>query len=111
MKKIAWITLIYALLILVGGIVGHLKASSYASLIAGTVSGTILLLCTWASFRGKVLGGYVALLVTFLLGGFFAYRFLLTHKWMPAGLLSLLSLIVLLSVALSLQKGSKKKTS
>lgn len=99
-----FIVLIYAILILVGGIVGHIKAGSFASLISGIVFGLLLLGCSIALFAKKKWGPYAALIVTFVLDGFFTFRFLKTHVFMPAGLLSLISLIVLIYLAKSISK-------
>lgn len=100
----AVIVLIYAILILVGGIIGHAKAASLASLISGIVFGLLLLGCAIALFAKKRWGVYASLVVTFVLDGFFTYRFLKTHVFMPAGLLSLISLVVLIYLAKSITK-------
>jgi uncharacterized membrane protein (UPF0136 family) len=54
----AWITLAYAIIILVGGVVGHVLSGSSASLIAGIAFGLLLLLSAWALFRGMRMGPY-----------------------------------------------------
>ena len=99
-----FIVLVYAMLILVGGIIGHIKATSLASLISGIVFGLLLVGCAIALYAKKTWAPYAALIVTFVLDGFFTYRFLKTHTFMPAGLLSLLSLLVLIYLARSISK-------
>ena len=85
---------IYGVLLIVGGIIGYAKAKSVISLIAGVVCGIIALLLgyyyTWhfAPHAALLLG----LLLLFIMGR----RFIATRKFMPAGLVSILSLIVII---------------
>lgn len=110
MKIAGWITLIYGLLILVGGWMGHVKAASTASLVMGVIFGVLLLLTSLACFKNKLYGLYSSLTLAVILDAFFTYRFTLTQKWMPAGVMALVSITVLLSLALLLRKvaGSKR---
>ena len=85
--------LIYALFVLIGGMIGYNQAHSLASLIAGTVSGLLLLFCSIGMFKRSVLAYTLSLGLTLLLTLFFSYRLFLTAKFMPAGLMVLLSLI------------------
>jgi uncharacterized membrane protein (UPF0136 family) len=98
------IVLIYSILVLVGGWIGHLKTGSMASLISGLTAGSLLLVAAGGMFWKRRWGTYSALLLTLILDGFFTYRFLITHKFMPAGLLSLISLVVLLLLARSIPR-------
>jgi len=68
----AVITGIYGLISLVGGIIGYAKAGSVASLVAGGISGVLLLLCALGVFRLPVLSLAVALVVALALAGRFA---------------------------------------
>jgi uncharacterized membrane protein (UPF0136 family) len=95
----AFIVLIYSILILVGGFIGHAKAGSTASLVWGLVFGFLLLVAAGGMLRRRLWGTYLAIILTLILDGFFTYRFLTTHNFMPAGLLSILSLVVLLLLA------------
>ena len=92
---------IYAVLLAVGGATGYLKAGSRPSLWAGLGSALASLAALLISIQnarwGMGLGGLIAL----LLAGFFSYRFLVkTHKFMPAGLLAVLSVLMLVLAAL-----------
>lgn len=104
MKITATIVLLYALLILIGGIFGHQEKGSIASLISGIVFGTLLFGASLVTFKGKIWGEYIALILIFLLDAFFTYRFIATHKFMPAGLLSLISLGTLFIMALIIKR-------
>ena len=99
-----FIVLIYAVLILIGGIIGHVKASSLASLIFGLTFGLLLVGSAIAMFAKHKWGAYGAVILTFMLDGFFTYRFLKTHAFMPAGMLSLISFAVLIYLAISISK-------
>lgn len=96
MNKTAFIaTLAYGILILVGGVIGHLVAGSRASLIAGTLSGVLVLLSAWAIYKNKIWGKSTALILAILLDAFFTYRWMVTQKFMPAGMMSILSLLLI----------------
>lgn len=103
----AIIVLVYGLLILVGGIIGHWQAGSMASLLSGLIFGSLLIVASWGMFKSKPWGVWSALFLTFLLDAFFSYRLLITKKFMPSGLLSLISLGVLLLLALSIRKRAR----
>jgi uncharacterized membrane protein (UPF0136 family) len=107
MKNTAIVVFAYALLILVGGWMGHVKAGSNASLISGIGFGLALSLCSLWIAKGKPAAYYLALILTFFLDAFFTFRFTKTHHFMPAGLMSLVSLVMLVFLALKIQKKTK----
>lgn len=88
----------YGILILVGGLIGHAKAASTASLVMGILFGVLLLIAAGCMFskRNYLKGTYFALVLTFVLDAFFSYRYISSMKFLPSGLLSLISLGVLL---------------
>jgi uncharacterized membrane protein (UPF0136 family) len=102
MKKTAWIIFLYALLILIGGIIGHVHSASLASLISGLSFGILLLVASGLIFMKQPFGYWMALSI--LLEGFFTWRFAKTLKFLPAGLLSLISLVVIIIVALKIRR-------
>lgn len=108
MKVTATIVFSYAMLILIGGFIGHLKAGSTASLISGITFGTLLTLCAYAIAKGKIIAQYFALILTFFLDGFFTFRFAKTLYFIPAGMMSLLSLAVLIVIALKIRRSVKR---
>lgn len=99
-----FIVLIYAVFVLIGGIIGHVKAASLASLIFGLIFGLLLVGSAIAMFAKHKFGAYGALALTFMLDAFFTYRFLKTHTFLPAGMLSLISFAVLIYLAISISK-------
>ena len=95
---------IYAVLLAVGGIIGFTKAGSRPSLIAGLASAVGALLALILSLQNRTLGMGLACLLAILLFVFFGYRYAAkTRKFMPAGLLSVVSLVVLVISILALQ--------
>jgi uncharacterized membrane protein (UPF0136 family) len=87
---------IYAVLLAVGGVIGYTKAGSKPSLYAGLASAVAAILALGLSFQSADAGMIVAGLVALLLTAFFGYRFAVkTRKFMPAGLLAVVSFVVL----------------
>jgi uncharacterized membrane protein (UPF0136 family) len=106
-----YIVAFYGILIFVGGLMGHAKAGSTASLVMGVVFGALLLIAAGFMFsqRNYLKGSYFALVLTFILDAFFSYRYLSSMKFLPSGLLSLISLgVLLLLVSHIRQKPSVK---
>jgi uncharacterized membrane protein (UPF0136 family) len=103
-----YLIFVYGILILTGGVVGHAKASSQTSLITGLISGILLLLAAFGIYQRKKWAFPLALLTTLVLDLFFTYRFLLTKKFTPPGLLAIVSLIVLVALIRSVRRSSIK---
>lgn len=76
-----------------GGVVGYVKAKSTASIVAGSISGGLLLVSGYLSGRGGSYGPGLGLLVSTMLTGRFAGAFRQSRKVMPAGLMTALGLI------------------
>jgi uncharacterized membrane protein (UPF0136 family) len=110
MTRNAYILIIYGILISIGGIIGFIKADSIPSLIMGFSIGGISILLGILSFKkqavGITLGGINALIMLL----FFLYRFINSGKFMPAGLMVIISVIVVWKMSSSLFKQSKLKT-
>jgi len=85
--------IVFGLLTIVGGIMGYVKAGSTASLIAGSISGVLLLVAAFLLPSHVVAGLAIGLIVSLLLAAQFLPAFFRTGKMMPAGLMSLLSIL------------------
>jgi uncharacterized membrane protein (UPF0136 family) len=109
MKKTGSLVLIYGLLTLVGGLIGHIKTASTASLISGIIFGSLLLASGWGMIQKKGWGQWSALVLAFVLDAFFTYRFAKTLKFFPAGFMSLVSLIMVIVLALRINMANKKR--
>ena len=98
MKIIA--TVIYGILLLVGGIFGYTKAKSKPSLISRLISGLLLLISGVLQWQQITVGLIVAQVLTLVLAIVFAIRLWKTRKFMPAGLMLVLSVatLVILSI-------------
>ena len=104
-----YLVALYGILILIGGIIGHVKAGSQASLYMGVISGLLLVLASGGMFSKKFFkkSVYFALILTLGLDAFFSYRFLATMKFMPSGLLALVSLGVMAGLVAHLRRPSR----
>jgi uncharacterized membrane protein (UPF0136 family) len=109
MKKLSLLVLIYGVLILIGGIIGHIKAGSQPSLVMGIAMSVLLLLSSFAMYKEKKFGYYAAIVLAFFLDAFFSYRFTITHSFFPAGFMSLVSLAVLIMLLLQRKQVLSKR--
>jgi len=85
--------IIFGLLTIAGGIMGYVKAGSVASIIAGAITGVLLLIAAFLLPEHRVAGLATALIVSILLAAQFLPKLLRTGKVMPAGVMSVLSVI------------------
>lgn len=92
MKKITIAINSYASLILIGGLIGFFKAASLPSLIMSSLFAFLLILSTIVMGRHFKMGFYTAFTCTVVLSLFFAYRLIAVQKFMPSGLMLILSL-------------------
>ena len=89
---VTWSIVIYAVVVLLGGVMGYLKAKSKVSLLAGIGSG-IGLIISWFIFRQEPLVGLgLATLIALLLVIVFIIRFFRTRSFMPSGLMTVFSI-------------------
>ena len=85
--------IIFGLLTIVGGVIGYVKAGSTASIIAGGISGIVLIAAAFLLPGNAPLGLIIAGVVSIALAARFIPAFMKTGKVMPAGLMALLSAI------------------
>jgi len=87
----AYYYLLFGVLCLLGGALGYARARSKASIIAGGISGALLIL---AGILGRgIVPSAIALIISVLLLAHFGRSFLTTRKPMPAVPMILLSLV------------------
>ncbi len=108
MKKTAVLITFYSATILAGGILGFALSKSVASLLSGTISSLILIISAGLLFKEKVAGFWIGLATTLLLDGIFFFRFLKTKNFVPAGLLGVLSLLMVLFLITRIQQMKKR---
>ena len=96
---------IFGALTILGGVIGFVKAGSRASLIAGGVSGALILLAAWLVMSGQAQAGLIlGLVISAVLEMRFLPAFLKTKKPMPAGMMAVLSMIGTVLSVLALVK-------
>jgi uncharacterized membrane protein (UPF0136 family) len=85
--------IVFGLLTIAGGIIGYVKAGSVPSIIAGSITGVLLLVAAFLLPEHRTTGLATAFIISLLLAGQFVPKFLRTGRAMPAGLMSILSVI------------------
>jgi uncharacterized membrane protein (UPF0136 family) len=92
---------IYGILLIVGGLMGYVKAKSAPSLVAGGVSGVLALILAWYYDACPYVPA-TALLLSVALAVIMGRRYLRTRKAMPALLIVVLSIAVAVAQILDL---------
>lgn len=82
---------VYIVLLEAGGLVGYLKAGSKASLIASSVFALPLILAALGILPAVAADGVIAFLLVFM-----GVKFAKSKKFMPSGLMAVLSAVALL---------------
>jgi uncharacterized membrane protein (UPF0136 family) len=86
--QILWV---YIVLLIIGGLIGYLKAKSKVSLIMSAAFAAALSLCA----AGIVFQNYMADILLALLIVVFAMRVVKTKKFMPAGVMLVITILAL----------------
>ena len=88
--------IIFGALTIVGGVIGYVKAGSVPSIIAGAITGVLLLAAGFLLPEHRAAGLAIAFITSLLLAAQFVPKFMRTGKAMPAGMMSILSVIGLI---------------
>ena len=97
--------IVFGLLTIAGGVMGYVSKGSMPSIIAGSVSGILLLAAAFLLPTHAALGLALAAVVSLLLAGRFLPAFIKTGSLMPAGMMSVLSVIgLIMAVAAWMKK-------
>jgi uncharacterized membrane protein (UPF0136 family) len=89
-ETILWI---YIVLLVLGGLMGFFKAKSKMSLITSLVFGAVLSVCALDKLRIEVAWGILSFLALI-----FVLRLMKTKKFMPSGMMVLLTLATIVAV-------------
>jgi uncharacterized membrane protein (UPF0136 family) len=93
--------IVFGALTIVGGVIGYVKAGSMASIIAGSISGVLLLVATFLLPEHRAAGLATAFIISLLLAAQFIPKFLRTGRVMPAGMMSILSAIGIIAAIIA----------
>ncbi|MDQ6809461.1 MAG: TMEM14 family protein [Verrucomicrobiota bacterium] len=85
--------IIFGLLTIIGGVIGFVKAGSTASIIAGSVLGILLLAGAWLLPTNLPIALVLLFVLSAAIAAQFVPKFIKTGQPMPAGLMSILSII------------------
>ena len=96
---------VFGLITLIGGVQAFVTVGSKPSLIAGGISGILLLLAGWLVQSGKTTPGLIlGLVITLGLAGRFLPKFFKDGSWWPAGVEGWLGAVGLILSVLALLK-------
>ncbi len=93
--------IVFGVLTIVGGIIGYVSKGSVPSIVAGSVAGILLLVGALLLPNHVNAGLAIALIVSLLLAGQFVPKFIQTGKAMPAGMMSILSVIGIITAIIA----------
>jgi uncharacterized membrane protein (UPF0136 family) len=85
--------ILFGVLTIAGGVVGYVKAGSVASIIAGSITGLLLLVAAFLMPEHRAIGLATAFIISLLLAAQFVPKFIRTGRVMPAGMMAILSVI------------------
>ena len=107
-KRSKYVSIVYAILLLIGGAIGFIKAGSVISLGVGILSCTLIIVSCKVGDKDPKSGYFYITSISLVLASFFIYRFIKTHHFMPGGLMAVLSTINCLVTGFSLLKMKKQ---
>jgi uncharacterized membrane protein (UPF0136 family) len=93
MSLVNYTILFYGLIIIAGGVIGFLKSKSKISLLSGLISGIVMLLSYYLVISLNSAGYYISLIISLILLIIFFLRYKKTGKFIPSGLLIILSTV------------------
>ncbi len=102
MQNLAMMVWVFGGLVILGGVMGYVKARSKASLFAGLAFGALLGLCGMAIWEGRRVGLQAGTGIALALAVIMGRRFFATKKFMPAGLVAVLGLVVAVVLGMTL---------
>lgn len=108
MKLNGTLFILFGIALIIGGLIGFAKAGSIPSLIAGGASGVSILLLGTYTLKQSVLSENIALLLTLLLDIFFSFRLLKAKTFIPSGVMTLITSLVIVVVCLNIRKRMSK---
>ena len=93
--------IIFGVLTIVGGVIGYVKAGSVASIVAGSITGVLLLVAAFLLSDHRAAGLATAFIISLLLAAQFVPKFIRTGRVMPSGMMAILSVIGLIAAIIA----------
>lgn len=87
-----FISLVYAVLLIVGGTIAYIKVKSLISLVTGVISGILVLISLLIGKKSARAGYLYIASISLCLSFVFLLRYFSTHTFVPGGLLFLFSI-------------------
>ena len=81
--------IIFGILTIAGGVIGYVKAGSVPSVVAGSITGVLLLVAAFLLPEHRAVGLATAFIVSLLLAAQFVPKFVRSGRVMPAGMMSI----------------------
>jgi uncharacterized membrane protein (UPF0136 family) len=106
MKNVMYVVWAYALLLIIGGIIGFVKAGSLPSIIASAMLAGFLFRYGYGIAQGNALAYNMTIGTMVCIFAFFVFRYIKTQAFMPAGMMIIVTVLTLAYVWV--QKGSFK---
>jgi uncharacterized membrane protein (UPF0136 family) len=94
---VAVLLLGYGALMGLGGVMGYRRSDSKISLVVGGFFGILLILCGALAWAGYQAPAYIGFALSILMMLLFSVRYRRTKKFRPAGLMAVVSLIVVVT--------------
>jgi len=85
--------IIFGVLTIAGGVIGYVSKGSVPSIVAGAICGILLLVSAFLMPNHLFAGLAIAAIISLLLAGQFVPKFIKSGQAMPAGMMSILSVI------------------
>lgn len=101
MNRITTALITYSALLAGGGLFGYLKAGSLPSLIMSSIFAVLVLFSIYLNKEYSVIGYKATYGILAFLSAFFIFRTVVTGKFMPSGMLAILTLAVIVFMLLS----------
>ncbi len=101
----------YGLALIIGGVMGYAKGGSLPSVVAGSISGVLVILCFGVAFKRPRLAFCLGALISIAVAGLMFWRYFETKKMMPSGgvaILSTLMAVLLIVAALPRRRPAKR---
>ncbi|HTS16723.1 MAG TPA: TMEM14 family protein [Verrucomicrobiae bacterium] len=95
---------VYGVIMILGGIAGFVRVGSKASLISGVGFGLALLASGFGVWQGSQDSLLAAIVIALLLVVLFAIRYAKKRRFMPAGMLAVLSVVAVVIFVRALKR-------